>query len=142
MRNVMEKFKVKAIVERAKDGSYTISAGPAKGMKYMVMGEGATLEEAKADFYRVYEGMRDLVYKREGVLQEAEFEFEDDTVSNLRYWSQFVKLSAISKLSGINVGQLSHYMSERNTPRVETQNKIKRALAQLGYGLISLQPRQ
>jgi len=41
---------------------------------------------------------------------EAQFNFVYDTASFLAYYSKFLSLSGLQRITGVNQGQLSHYV--------------------------------
>lgn len=116
--------KVKAIIERASDGSYSVYMD-ADDMDYMVTGTGDTAEEAIKVFMGGYEDMK-RHYAEEGkVFEEADFEFSYDMASFLSYFSKAFSLAGLSRITGINKSQLSHYVTGHRTPSKTTVKKIQ-----------------
>lgn len=130
--------KIKAIIERGKDGRFTIySDDEAGAIDYSCIGEGDTEEEARKDFFAVYDDMRQY-YKEEGKhFEEAEFDFVTDYVSMLQYLSNVFTLVGLSKITGINKGQLSHYITATSRPGRRTTERIRRSLHNFGSALAS-----
>ncbi len=56
----------------------------------------------------------------------------------LNYYKDFVSLSAISKITGINQRQLGHYVQGIKNPRPEQQKRIIDGLRRLGQELINI----
>ena len=115
---------VKAIIERAGDGSYSVYMD-ADDMSYLITGTGETAEGAIKSFQINYEDMK-RYYAEEGKdFEEAEFVFEYDMASFLSYYSKAFSLAGLSRITGVNQGQLSHYVTGHRTPSVRTKEKIQ-----------------
>jgi hypothetical protein len=127
---------VKAFIERAKNGKYNVySNSHDNRLDYGIIGEGVTVEEAKIDFTGCYEDMRQS-YKRQGkIFTEAEFIYEYDMASFLNYFSNTLSLAGLSRITGINQQQLSHYATGRKRPRPATVHKIEYSLQNLSKDL-------
>lgn len=125
----MEKLII--IIEKSKD-HYSAYADNCEG----VYGAGDTLEEARTN---VLEGLR--LYKEtardlpEILKGEVEIEYKYDVASFLKYYSDIITLSGLSKLTGINQGQLSHYINGLKKPRKDTVEKVEKGLHKLGKEL-------
>ncbi len=116
--------KVMAIIERGNNGTYGVYIDN-NPLSYGVLGDGNTVEEAKEDFYNSYEEMKQY-YKEEGKeFQEAEFEFKYDVASFLAYYSTKLSLAGLQRITGINQGQLSHYLTGHRNPSERTIKKIQ-----------------
>ena len=127
---------VKAFIERANNGKYSVySDSNDSRLDYGIIGEGTTIEEAKIDFTGCYEDMNKS-YKRQGkTFIEAEFVFEFDVASFLNYYSKTLSLAGLSRVTGINQQQLSHYATGRKRPRPVTVHKIEYSLHNLSKDL-------
>lgn len=71
-------------------------------------------------------------------LQSGEFEFVyeyEDVEALLRAYEPYVSLAAISRASGINQGQLSHYANGLKRPRAEQRRRIVEGLHKIGSEL-------
>lgn len=116
-----------AIIEIGKDSTYDIYTNDNK-LGFMLLGQGKTIEEAKADFLRNKDELAEL-YKKRGErfdFDHLEFEYKYDTQSFLKY-SPFT-LTWLSSATGINKKQLSHYSTGVRNPSKATMNKIKSAI--------------
>ena len=118
--------KIKAIIERAPGGMYSVYLG--EGLDYGLLGEGLTASEAQADFLNSYEEMKAIFEKKKLEFTEAEFEFSYDVASFLSYYSKILSLAGLERLTGINQGQLSHYATGRKKPGPKTVKKIEQSL--------------
>jgi len=117
-------MKIKAIIETGKDLDYDIYTND-ESLDFMLLGQGKTIEEAKKDFLQCKEDM-----KREFAtagkpfdFDNLEFEYVFDTVSFLKY-SPFT-LTGLSKATGINCKQLSHYVTGYRKPSLKTKLRIQ-----------------
>jgi len=108
-----------------------------------VFGFGETVELAKKDakdslcFYvDCLNRMNKTIPK---ILQgEYELEYQFDVEALLKYIDGTVTKTALSKASGINATQLSHYSSGLKKPRKEQRDKIIAGLHKLGNELLSV----
>ena len=132
--------KVKTFIERNNEGTYFVYVDlKNETLNYGIHGIGATKEEAIKDFLQSYEDMK-AIYKEEGLaFVEAEFSFHYDVVSFLKYYNQFLTLSGLSKLTGINKAQLSHYIQGYRNPSPATAEKIQNGLYKFADELKSIQ---
>lgn len=121
------KTKVKAIIERASDGTYSVYMDD-EALDYLVTGTGNTAEEAIKTFNGGYEDMK-RYYEEEGKrFEEIEFEYIYDVASFLSYYSKVFTLAGLSRITGVAAGQLSHYVTGRRTPSRNTVEKIQESI--------------
>ncbi|MBU9914891.1 CopG family transcriptional regulator [Phocaeicola vulgatus] len=91
-----------------------------------------------------YEGLMDelAVAVREhieGLVRgDYEFDVELGMAALLRKCEQFTSLAAISRASGINQQQLSHYASGLRTPRQEQRKRIIDGIHRIGQEFLSV----
>lgn len=74
-------------------------------------------------------------------LVDGEYEFEyhlQDVATVLRAYEPFVSLAAISRASGINQHQLSHYATRMKTPRPEQRRRIVEGIHKIGKHLLAV----
>lgn len=134
----MTRKKVYAIIERAGDGTYSIYMD-ADGMDYLVTGTGSTVAEAQRTFLGGYEDAK-RYYAEEGrPFKEVSFEFKYDMASFLSYYSKVLSLAGLSRLTGINQQQLSHYLTGRRKPSAATKDKMEVAIHNFAHDLESVQ---
>ena len=86
--------KVKAIIERAGDGNYSVYMD-ADDVSYLVTGTGASVEEALQCFQNGYEDMKKYYEKKGKAFEELEFEYEYDMASFLSFYSKNFSLASI-----------------------------------------------
>jgi hypothetical protein len=119
--------KVNAIIERANDGTFSIYSD-ADDLDYLVTGTGKTVEEAKKCFEGGYSDIK-RVYAEEGKsLTEVDFVYQYDMASFLEYFTKAFTLAGLSRITGINQGQLSHYVTGRRIPSLRTKQKIQESI--------------
>ncbi|WP_311320249.1 type II toxin-antitoxin system HicB family antitoxin [Capnocytophaga sputigena] len=132
--------KVKAFIERANDGSYSVYIDlDDNTLNYGIHGEGETVEEALTDFKASYADMKAL-YKEEGKpFVEATFEFLYDLPSFLQHYSNVFSYAGLSRLTGVNQSQLSQYVQGYRKPTKRTSMKIQEKLHSLSQELRQIQ---
>ena len=115
---------VKAIRETGKDLDYDIYTDD-ESLDFMLLGQGKTIEEAKSDFLKCKEEMKQefAAAGKSFDFDNLEFEYVFDTVSFLKY-SPFT-LTGLSKATGINCKQLSHYVTGYRKPSPKTKQRIQ-----------------
>ena len=129
--------KVNAIIERAGDGTYSIYSD-AEDLDYLVTGTGKTVDEAKRIFEGGYEDMRRYYAKEGKPFTEVEMVYKYDMASFLAYYSKVISLAGLSRLTGINQQQLSHYVTGRRNPTPKTIAKVEDAIHLFAQDLASV----
>lgn len=74
-------------------------------------------------------------------LRDGDYEFEyrlADVATVLRAYEPFVSLAAISRATGINQHQLSHYANGMKTPRPEQRRRIVEGIHKIGKELLAV----
>lgn len=138
MHKVMKEKKVTAVIERANDGTYSIYMDD-DSMDYLVTGTGKTAEEAMRTFLGGYEDMKRFYAEEGKPFQEAAFEFKYDMASFLSYYSKIITLAGLSRLTGINQHQLSHYLTGTRRPKPKTTEKMQEAIHNFARDLETVQ---
>lgn len=99
---------------------------------------GKSIEEVKAGFSEslalTLEGCKEDGDKLPEYLEKGNYEivYEVDTAALLHHAEAFTTLSAISRVSGINQKQLSHYATGVKVPRAPQRERILRGLREIG----------
>ena len=109
----------------------------------IVVMTGQTLDEVEKDFTEALEShlewMRsdgdDIPAEFQG---EYELDFRLSTQALLKYSEGIVSRKALSRVTGINQQQLSHYASGWRNPRPEMQQRIVAGIHALGNQLLSI----
>ena len=132
--SVMEKIIM--IIEKSKD-LYCAYSDNCDG----IYAAGDTLEEAKADTYKAIEGIkRNLPVDRwpEQIKGDFEIEWKFDVPSFLEYYSSFISLAGMEKMTGINQKQLSNYLNHRAVPRKKQADRIITGIHRFAHELLSI----
>lgn len=128
---------ITAIIERANDGYYSIYIQ--EDLDFGLIGTGQTVADAKADFMICIDEMKEL-YQEEGKeFPELSVNFLYDTASFLQYYSKILSLAGLERLTGVNQGQLSHYLTGHRKPSEKTAKKIQEKIHDFGKELLHLE---
>ncbi len=89
------------------------------------------LERKKNGCYKVGDGGRHPIWYspitgKEFV--ESKFEFVYDVASFLNYYSKILTIAGLERVSGVNQGQLSHYVTGHRKPGKKPVEKIEQNL--------------
>ncbi|WP_209329220.1 helix-turn-helix domain-containing protein [Lunatimonas salinarum] len=131
-------IKAKAIIERGNDGTYGAYLDT-EDLPYHIIGDGDTAQEAIEDFYNSYEEMKVVFEEQKREFVECEFQFSYDVASFLDYYGKVLSLAGLERLTGINQGQLSHYVTGRKKPGKKTVEKIEHRLKEFAKDLQQIQ---
>ena len=127
---------VKAFIERGNDGNYSVYVDLEDStLNYGIHGVGSTAKNAIEDFKASYVAMKEYHKKVGKPFVEAEFEYSYDVASFLAYYSEIVSLAGLERLTGVNQGQLSHYLTGRRKPSKTTAKKLETKLREFGKEL-------
>ena len=120
---------VKAFIERGNDGAYSVYVDLEDNtLNYGIHGNGNTTKEAIDDFISAYEAMKEFYAQKGKMFVEAKFKYVYDTASFLAYYSNVLSLAGLQRITGVNQGQLSHYVTGRRKPSQKTVQKIEKSL--------------
>lgn len=103
---------------------------------------GSTIEEIKKEYTELLdfhiEGME--ADKETLPVERGKYKlvFELDTQALLKQYQNIISFSALSKVTGINQRQLSHYANGIRTPRANQRQKIVKGLHEIGKEFISV----
>jgi len=128
--------KVKAFIEIGNDKTYGVYVDlDDNTLNYGIHGDGSTVREAVDDFLNSYQEMKEYYKEIKKKFIEVEFDFHYDVASFLAYYGNVITLAGLERLTGVNRGQLSHYVTGRNKPTKKTTEKIQAALHKFGKEL-------
>ena len=130
--------QVKAVIERASDGTCSIYSD-ADDLGYLVTGTGKSVEEAKRYFEGGYEDIKKSYARHNEPFEEVEMCYVYDMASFLAYYSKVLSLAGLSRLTGVNPQQLSHYVTGRRNPSPKTVKKIMDSIHAFGKDLSTVQ---
>ncbi len=120
-------MKVDVIIERGSDGTYSAYMDTNK-VSFGLIGDGSSVKETMDDFSNSYQEMKSY-YKEQGKdFVELDFVFKYDVSSFLQYYSGILSLAGLEKVTGVNKGQLSHYVTGRRRPSPKTVEIIEKKL--------------
>jgi predicted RNase H-like HicB family nuclease len=122
-------MRTTALIERGEDGTYGIFTAD---LASTIVGEGNTVGEAKVDFENsvkeVVQYFEESGKQIPNELQNVEFEYKFDVASFLEHYSKVLSLAGLERLTGVNQGQLSHYVTGRRKPSRRTIGRIEKSL--------------
>jgi hypothetical protein len=131
-------MKVQVIIERGTDGTFDANMEFIKSVPFGLLGKGRTVVDTIADFYNSYREIQ-AMYEDEGKECPAlEFEFKYDMPSFLQYYAYAFTLSGLERITGVNQGQLSHYINDVSKPREKTIRKIEERIQSFGQEISSV----
>lgn len=99
------------------------------------------MEDVKADTYRAIDAIkRNLPPERWPSQIKGDFtiEWHFDVPSFLEYYSRFMSLAGMEKMTGINQKQLSNYLNHRSKPRRKQVDRILTGIHRFGRELLSI----
>lgn len=111
--------KIRVIIERGDDGIYT--AVPQHRYKIGFLGCGKTVQEAMADLENSHKEAKEFLPE----LPDFEYDITFDVASFLQYIKNFVTLTGLTRITGVNNKQLSHYLTGESKPSASTVAKIQ-----------------
>ena len=124
-----------ALIERGKDGTYGIFT---PDINSTIIGEGNTVEEAKADFENsVQEILR--FYEEDGIelpdeLKDIQFVYKYDIASMFNYYD-WINVSKFARKAGINSSLMRQYKMGKTYISENQISRIESALHSLGNEL-------
>ena len=102
---------------------------------------GDSIEAVKADTYEAI----DLIKKNlpeerwpEEIRGEFDIEWKLDVQSFLEYYSKYMSLAGIERVTGINQKQLSNYLNRRAVPRHKQAERIINGIHKFANELLSI----
>lgn len=104
--------------------------------------------EKSSDHYGAYSENCDGIYAAGKNLPESrwpeqikgnyEIEWKMEVPSFLEYYSSFMSLAGMEKMTGINQKQLSNYLNRRTTPRKKQSDRICEGIHRFAEELLSI----
>ena len=123
----MSSKKIKVVIERGIDGSFSAYIAD-DNCEFGCIGEGKSVEETKADFMKAVGEMQEVYAEEGSKFPDVEFDFIYDMASFLNYYAYAFSLAGLARITGVNQGQLSHYVTGRRRPSKSTVEKIEQSL--------------
>ena len=123
----MSSKKINVVIERGIDGSFSAYIAD-DNCEFGCIGEGKSVEETKADFMKAVGEMQEVYAEEGSKFTDVEFDFIYDMASFLNYYAYAFSLAGLARITGVNQGQLSHYVTGRRRPSKSTVEKIEQSL--------------
>ena len=123
----MSSKKINVVIERGIDGSFSAYIAD-DNCEFGCIGEGKSVEETKADFMKAVGEMQEVYAEEGSKFPDVEFDFIYDMASFLNYYAYAFSLAGLARITGVNQGQLSHYVTGRRRPSKSTVEKIEKSL--------------
>ena len=120
----MSSKKINVVIERGIDGSFSAYIAD-DNCEFGCIGEGKSVEETKADFMKAVGEMQEVYAEEGSKFPDVEFDFIYDMASFLNYYAYAFSLAGLARITGVNQGQLSHYVTGRRRPSKSTVEKIE-----------------
>ena len=128
--------KILMIIEKSKD-FYDAYSENCDG----IYAAGNTLDEVKNDVEKAIELIKKNLPEEKWPKQikgECEIEWKFDVPSFLEYFKDYISLSGLEKITGINQKQLSNYLNHRSKPRKKQVERISQGLRKFASELLSI----
>ena len=106
-----------------------------------IYASGDSIEAVKADTEKAIELIKENLPEDrwpEQIKGDFEIEYHLDIVSFLEYYSRFLSLAGLGRITGINQKQLSNYMNRRAVPRRKQIDRISEGLHKFASELMSV----
>ena len=123
----MSSKKINVVIERGIDGSFSAYIAD-DNCEFGCIGEGKSVEETKADFMKAVGEMQEVYAEEGSKFPDVEFDFIYGMASFLNYYAYAFSLAGLARITGVNQGQLSHYVTGRRRPSKSTVEKIEQSL--------------
>lgn len=131
-------MKTIALIEKGKDGKFGIFT---PDINATIIGEGASVAEAKSDFEN---SVREMLasYSDNGEqlpdeLRDLEIEYKYDIASVFDYF-KFINVSQFAKIAGINASLMRHYKLGDTYISEKQARKIEQAFHEIGRELLTV----
>lgn len=106
-----------------------------------VYAAGDSIEAVKADTYKAIDVMKKNLPEAQWPKQirgDFEIEWKIDVPSFLDYYSDYMSLAGMERVTGINQKQLSNYLNRRSVPRRRQADRIMTGIRKFATELLSL----
>ena len=106
-----------------------------------IYGAGNSIEECKKDIELSIAQIKEkLPMERwpEEIKGEYELEYKLDAQSFLEYFSDFISLAGLERITGVHQKQLSNYLNRRAKPRKQQVDRIREDLHRFAEELLSI----
>ena len=106
-----------------------------------IFAAGSSIDDVKADAEKairlIKENLPESQWPDE-IKGDYEIEWKFDVASFLEYYSSFMSLAGMEKMTGINQKQLSNYLNHRAVPRKKQAERIREGIHKFAHELLSI----
>ena len=131
-------MKTIIIIEKGADGTYSVYPD---NLEITMIGEGKSVEEAKADFYNSYKEVidyhKDCGKELPESMRDMEFEFKYD-ISSLFNEFNFINVSKFAQWLGLSPSLMRHYKSGDTYISAQQAKKIEEGLHSMARQLLTV----
>ncbi|KAA6322765.1 hypothetical protein EZS27_027723 [termite gut metagenome] len=121
-------MKVDVIIEKGENEFYSAYMDY-DGFDFGLSGNGYSVEETIKDFLVARDEIKECCENMGRLFPEnLEFNFKYDVPSFLAYYSDKLSLAGLQRITGVNQGQLSHYITGKSKPGPKTTERIEKKL--------------
>ena len=128
--------KIIMVIEKSKDhyGAYSENCDG-------IYAAGNSVEAVKADTFEAIRLLKQNLPEERWPAQIKDdfvMEWKMEIPSFLEYYSSFMSLAGMEKMTGINQKQLSNYLNRRSTPRKKQSDRIREGVHRFAEELLSI----
>ena len=128
--------KIVMIIEKSKDlyGAYSENCDG-------IYAAGNSIQEVKDDTSEAIRLIKENLPEErwpEQIKGDFEIEWHIDVPSFLQYYSKYMSLAGMEKMTGINQKQLSNYLNHRAVPRRKQTDRIREGIHRFAEELLSI----
>lgn len=135
-KGMENKKKIVMVIEKSED-YFSAYSDNCEG----IYAAGESIDAVKADTYKAIELIKKNLPKErwpEEIKGEFDIEWKLDVQSFLEYYSRYMSLAGIERVTGINQKQLSNYLNHRAVPRHKQAERIINGIHKFANELLSI----
>lgn len=102
---------------------------------------GSSIDDVKADAEKAIRLLKENLPESQWpdeIRDDYEIEWKFEVTSFLEYYSSFMSLAGMEKMTGINQKQLSNYLNHRAVPRKKQAERIREGIHKFAHELLSI----
>lgn len=136
IKEISKMEKIIIVIEKSKDhfGAYSENCDG-------IYAGGSSIDDVKADTLEAIRLLKKNLPEERWPLplkEDYEIEWKLDVPSFLEYYSHYMSLSGMEKMTGINQKQLSNYLNHRSKPRKRQTERIRNGIHRFAEELLSI----
>lgn len=135
-KGMENKKKIVMVIEKSED-YFSAYSDNCEG----IYAAGESIDAVKADTYKAIELIKKNLPKErwpKEIKGEFDIEWKLDVQSFLEYYSRYMSLAGIERVTGINQKQLSNYLNHRAVPRHKQAERIINGIHKFANELLSI----